>query len=90
MKSMDKLVEQEQEAMDRHRLDSMIRRFAKNWAPEDRDDRTEFETDLFSLVRQIYRDAQEPLVKQMAAAMALVPFPPLPIPKKPEPRTDKP
>lgn len=39
--------------------------FLRAWAPSDSYERSQFEAQLFSLVRQIYRDAQEPVLKQL-------------------------
>jgi hypothetical protein len=39
--------------------------FLRAWAPNDPCERAQFDTQLFSLVRQIYQDAQEPVLKQL-------------------------
>ncbi len=39
--------------------------FCRQWAPNDPYERAQFDAQLFSLVRQIYRDAQEPLIEHL-------------------------
>ncbi len=39
--------------------------FLRAWAPNDPCKRSQFDAQLFSLVRQIYQDAQEPVLKQL-------------------------
>jgi hypothetical protein len=46
--------------------------FFFRYAPEDAHDRSTFHADLMALVHRIYVKAQEPLIKQMSAAMSLV------------------
>jgi hypothetical protein len=53
------------------RLDENIRCFAKRFEPEDRRDRLDFETHLHSIVRDIYRQAQEPFHKALTASIAI-------------------
>ena len=61
-------------------LDARIKAFIANYRPEDPVERTDFEGDLLMLVRQIYADAQAPLLKhitQMVSAMPVIfPKPP--------------
>ena len=49
--------------------------FLRNFAPNDPEARQRFELDLLMLVRQIYLDAQEPLLAQITRMMNLVPMP---------------
>ncbi len=57
-------------------FEAMIESFLKRWMPEDRRDAAEFDRDFHMLVRQIYRDAQEPLldhITKLASAMPMFP-----------------
>jgi hypothetical protein len=54
-----------------------IEHFIRAWGPEDLYDRSEFEAQLHGIVRQIYRDAQEPLLKQLTTMVLALPFIPL-------------
>lgn len=61
-------------------LDARIKAFIANYRPKEGWEQTDFEGDLLMLVRQIYADAQAPLLKQitdMCAAMPVI------IPKHP-------
>lgn len=60
------------ETMEQHRKDREKRLFElgmedffRQWAPTDPYERSQFDAQLFSLVRQIYRDAQEPVLEQL-------------------------
>jgi hypothetical protein len=51
--------------------------FSKRWAPEHQPDVAHFHAELHCLVRQIYADAQAPILKQLTdiyAAMPMSPF----------------
>lgn len=70
MKSMDK----ERQA---RIFESMIEAFLNRYKPTDRYEASEFERDLHMLVRQIYRDAQDPLldhITKLISAMPMMPF----------------
>lgn len=49
--------------------------FIRNYAPRDKYEEREFTTDLYILLDQARAIAQAPMISQMSAAMALVPFP---------------
>lgn len=51
-----------------------MEQFWKRWAPEDRYEAATFHAELSMLIRQTYRDAQEPLMKQLAAWGAAMPW----------------
>lgn len=53
-----------------------MEQFFKNWAPEERSDCARFHMELVCLVRQIYADAQAPLVKQLTDICATMPIAP--------------
>jgi|HubBroStandDraft_4_1064222.scaffolds.fasta_scaffold00027_56 hypothetical protein len=62
--------------IDRRIMDAMVEDFYKRWCPGGADD-SRFATDLHMLVRQIYREAQEPAFKQLEIfirALPIVPF----------------
>lgn len=52
----------------------MMESFIKQWSPQDRREAAEFQAHLHSLVRQIYRDAQEPVLDRLTAAIATMPL----------------
>jgi len=47
-------------------FERMMESFLKEWMPEDHYMAVDFERDFHMLVRQIYRDAQEPLLDHIA------------------------
>ena len=53
-----------------------MEQFWKRWAPDDKYEAATFHAELSSLIRQVYRDAQEPMLKQWSAALAAMPMPP--------------
>jgi uncharacterized protein (DUF2267 family) len=75
--------EQQQDAYEENVLGGTIRQFIRRWSPRDHEIRCDFEAELHMLIRRIYQDAQAPLVKQMSAALALAPMPPIIIRKEP-------
>ena len=83
-------------AMDMQKLDKerqtrlferMIEAFLKEWMPEDHYMAMEFERGLHMLVRQIYRDAQEPLLEHMTKLSSAFQTFPLTLPNQPNPQT---
>ena len=48
--------------------------FLRQWAPDDPYERAQFEAQLFSLVRQIYCDAQEPILEQLGKVASFAPL----------------
>lgn len=57
-------------------FEAMIEAFLKEWMPEDHYMAIDFERQFHMLVRQIYRDAQEPLLEhitKLASAMPMFP-----------------
>lgn len=55
-------------------FEQRMRQFIETWKPEDRRDASDFETQLVMLVRQIYADAQEPLLKHITNMCAAIPM----------------
>lgn len=46
-----------------------LEEFFRNYTPEDPREAAQFNTDLMMLVRQLYADAQEPLLKHITAML---------------------
>lgn len=66
------------EGRNRMIFEQMMESFIKRWAPEDKYEIARFDAELHSLLRQVYRDAQDPLLihmeKIMSAAVAISPL----------------
>jgi hypothetical protein len=58
-------LEQSRKEREKRAFELEMEVFFGRWAPEGPYERAQFEAQLFSLVRQIYRDAQEPLLEQL-------------------------
>ena len=57
-------------------FEAMMESFLKRWEPDHQEDRYAFHAELHSLIRQVYRDAQEPLldhITKLAGAMPMFP-----------------
>jgi hypothetical protein len=67
-------------------FEQQVEDFFRRFAPEDRSERVQFELSLFSLVRQIYADAQEPLLKQLTATIGAMATVQTPVIFPPDPR----
>ncbi len=65
MKAIDTISQIDAER-DMARFQAMAQRFFKKWSPQDNYDKAEFNADFYSLVRQIYMDAQQPLLDRLA------------------------
>jgi hypothetical protein len=61
---------------EKRRFELMMEAFFKEWAPQDGFDRDRFDRELFSLVRQIYHDAQVPVLEQLGKIASHMLFPP--------------
>lgn len=59
--------------MNERMLDGRIKAFIANYRPKEGWEQTDFEGDLLMLVRQIYADAQAPLLKQITDMCAVMP-----------------
>ena len=76
--------EQDKQDRERRLFEYMIEAFVQAWAPQDRYERSQFDTQLHSLVRQIYADAQQPVLEQLGKIGMYSPlpvFPHVPIPE---------
>lgn len=63
-----------QETLQRAMFEDMIEHFIKKWKPEDQHDRYRFEAELFSIIRQLYVDAQKPALEQLTKLVSAMPF----------------
>ena len=52
-----------------------IEGFLNQWKPQDRYEASQFEAQLISLVRQIYADAQEPVLDHLTKIAMAMPLP---------------
>lgn len=60
---------------DRRIMEAMMEDFWKRWAPDDKYEAARFASELHSLIRQVYREAQEPAFKQLEAIIRAMPIP---------------
>ena len=49
--------------------------FHKRWAPDDRYEASQFHSELDYIIRLVYREAQEPVFKQLNQLMMSLPIP---------------
>jgi hypothetical protein len=61
---------------DRLIFEQMMEQFWRRYAPDDKHEASRFAADLHSLVRQIYREAQEPAFKQLDTLIRALPIAP--------------
>lgn len=52
----------------------MMEQFIRKWSPQDCRQGADFQAQLHSLVRQIYRDAQEPVLDRLTAVIGAAPM----------------
>lgn len=66
------------EHLNRLLFEQMMESFIKRWAPDDKYAIAQFDSELHALIRQVYRDAQDPILihleKIMSAAVACAPL----------------
>lgn len=51
-----------------------IEAFIETWKPYDRRNASRFETELIMLIRQVYADAQEPILEQLTKTIQCYPL----------------
>jgi hypothetical protein len=73
MEKLATLQERDQQARDSRIFELQMEQFWKNWAPDDKYEAARFQAELSSLIRQVYREAQEPIARQFTALMATMP-----------------
>lgn len=69
--AMSSLIERPQQEREIRIFEQRLEQFFKDWAPEDRYEASQFHSQLHSLVRSIYHDAQEPVFKQLCLTLAI-------------------
>lgn len=69
--------DRDDQAKDEQALARSLEGFRKSWSPKDPYDARHFEQELYYLIATVQRVAQQPLVRQMSAALALVPPSPI-------------
>ena len=68
-------MEQRTKEVRERRFNVMAQHFFRRWQPDDRDEAAQFSADLFTLVREVYADALQPVgdtVKTLMATQAAV------------------
>jgi len=65
MNTLDSLRQDEHDTRQRMIFEKMIEAFIKNWKPSDQLDAYQFEAQLFSIIRQLYFDAQQPALDRL-------------------------
>jgi hypothetical protein len=63
--------------MNEQAFERRLRSFIETWKPENRIDASDFEAQLVMLVRQIYTDAQAPLMDQITKIISAMPLLPI-------------
>lgn len=63
--------------LDERVFEQRLRNFIETWKPEDRFDASDFEAQLVMLVRQIYTDAQAPLMDHISKLVSTMPLYPI-------------
>ena len=76
MSTIETATVQVKDERDRRVMEAMMEDFWKRWAPDDKYEVSRFGTELHMLVRQIYREAQEPAFKQLEAIIRALPIAP--------------
>ncbi len=76
MSRMSAIAERDRDATDTMIFERMVEHFIKTWAPEDPRERAEFAAGLQIIVRQVYTDAQRPILDRFTKlAMSMPSFP---------------
>lgn len=71
--ALESAMQRDRESLNRRMFEQMAEQFFRKWAPADKSDASEFNAEFYSLVRQIYMDAQEPVFKQLNALISSMP-----------------
>lgn len=67
--------ERRRDELNERMLEARIKAFIANYRPKEGPEQTDFEGDLMMLVRQIYADAQAPLLKNITQMFSVMPMP---------------
>lgn len=70
--AMSSFINQEMEKESQRRFEAFANVFFHKWQPKDPLEAQRFSAEFFSLVRQIFIDAQQPLIEQMSALSMLI------------------
>ena len=73
--AMSSLIERPQQERELRIFEQRLEQFFKDWAPEDRYEASQFHSQLHTLMRSTYHDAQEPVFKQLSALISALPNP---------------
>ncbi len=76
MNARDEL-ERDADAKQKKEFEYMVEGFIKRWRSNDRYDGAQFEAELITIIRQVYTDAQAPLLKHITDIAMRMPFPPM-------------
>ena len=61
-------IESQQKERELRQFEIMVEGFLQRWKPDDRYEASRFEAEMFSIVRQIYVDAQAPVLDHLTHA----------------------
>lgn len=75
MQTATEMMKAKDEDRDNERLNFYIRAFIKNFEPEDRNERLDFEMALHHLMREVYREASKPYERALTASVLMSPLP---------------
>jgi len=67
---MNSLLSQPTDERDARIFELGMEQFWKRWAPDDKYEAARFHAELSSLVRQVYHDAQNPMIEQISAMLS--------------------
>lgn len=74
----DSIMKGRDEHLNKLIFERMMESFIKRWAPDDKYAIAQFDSELHALIRQVYRDAQDPILihleKIMSAAVSCAPL----------------
>jgi hypothetical protein len=73
MPTASDVVARHDEDHQRATFEHMVESFSKNYRPVNPNEAYYFDRDFYSLVRQIYRDAQQPLLDQLTKIISVLP-----------------
>lgn len=73
--ALGQLLKKDQETRDQRIFEHMIEGFIREWAPTDPRDKADFEMQLHSIIRQTFRDAQEPVLDRLMKIAMATPMP---------------
>lgn len=75
MQTATEAIKNREDANRRMAFEYQIEQFLNQWKPQDRYEASQFEAQLHSLVRQIYTDAQAPILDRFTKLAMSIPMP---------------